>query len=205
MFDFLEQLLEQGEVIFWLLLALGSGVASWLKNRKQAARKSSEPEPESFGGPAADLEEGQDAAVPEFPARPTVLRNKPLPQTPVPQETSPNRPTLPPWLTVEGDPQSGWKVRAKKTTRPAEPEPEPLAAPLSVSQTQRREFEEAVKDRGALSERLSQQWGDQEDVTEQEPVSQAWKPTGSWRDAIIAREVLGPPRALSGSDLPGLS
>jgi hypothetical protein len=141
--DWLTDLLDNFEFIFWMIIVFGSSVASFFKKRK-----------------------------PKGEARP--------PKAP------PVAPAIP--LTVE-------EIISK-------PPPEAFSDsfPLEVPS------QEAIP----LPTTLEEELRDKKLGTMQAtgPVlgikAKSWRPHTTWREAIILREILGPPRALSDNDIPGL-
>ncbi|KAA3608057.1 MAG: hypothetical protein DWQ01_13350 [Planctomycetota bacterium] len=228
--DFLEELLRQGELIFWILLGLGSAVASWLKKRAQAKQ---EP-PTLTEEEQATLEEylsGKDFEDPEEFPQGESFEPEPLPKMD-PSPSSP--PAQQPVWELEGDPELGWKVVPKVPAKA--PPPVPVVKPVETARAEDQELGQLAADMmankwesGLESHHLVSSFDRPEFTSESQafgffdnisglgweeqpgtatstvgPSSLPWLSSEmAWRDAIILREVLGPPRSFSESDIPG--
>ena len=155
---FLDQILENFELLFWLLIVVGSSVATALKKRSQAQK---------------------EAAAPQ---RPPVI------------------PSLPPLedllVEVEEELEADLQEELQEEELPS-PTPMPVPPPRIA-----KEPEETVT--AYLSKGELQLGKLQATVAATIQRHQAWRPTATWAEAILLREILGPPRSLSNGDLPAL-
>lgn len=171
--------------VFLLIFMVGSGIASWLKKRQEDQQKRAAPPeadlvelPEEFEGEEIDLEEllGRRARA--------ARRRAAAAPPPVPR-AAPRlpRPAEPPAPREVGGLQSSLAAHDFGEASFADA----LDSSFDTSRLSTLEAELAARQLGHL------------EVSAEETVATraAWRPSsGSWREAVILREVLGPPVAL---------
>ena len=157
---FLDQILENFELLFWLLIVVGSSVASMLKKRA-AARQ-------------AEQRDGR-------PSRPEVV--------PTPRPEKDFLEDLLEEYTPEEMPNIAPSEGSFEVPDPVLPPPpqrmpaqESLVASLAKGELQLGNLQATAA--AKMKSRM------------------VWRPTASWAEAIVLREILGPPRSLSDGDLP---
>lgn len=258
--EMLRKVLAQGEFLFLIIFMVGSGVASWLKARKEREaraemRRIQQEAREAHAEWEADQEDepAEEEAPAAPPSTPPVIAQTAAPKAPAPGKRRKIRDVV---AQLEGlfEPVEG--EEAGLSRRPAAPParerprsaprmgsgPMPPLAPLPPSGTRKviwgalgesipeftsgfSELQDSGDFEGAAAlpafesagiEPLSTWSGMGTTSLSQTPIGadtgaapifegEGWRPSASWRDAIVLREILDPPRAYRGNDLPGFS
>ena len=231
MTDWLERILENFEVVFWILIVFGSSLASWLRQRKKAQSRTGP------GGrparPARPAGAGQEAPPRERQVllEPVERGRRKLKE--LASESEPEQELEPPfeeWV-LRDDLESQIPVLIEEEAAPVvltqEPPPlrrlpaSPGAEELGTLSGERLEFTagEATFGEASFVDELERRFSgtgsleaeleerklgqlEQQDTAATLERSEAWQPSASWREAIILREIFGPPKATQDDDLP---
>ncbi len=207
--DRLFDILTRHEEVFVLIFFVGTWVASTIREARRS-RREVEKRRKSMNREAAKRLAGEGrrsggAAAGEAPP------------------AAPPEPVLFPEPELLEEPWAGesW-VEPAAERRPPPPPPPPPRAPLSadggldfVSLDEQR-FPSSLSEEGAgerfdFLDRMAEEI-EARDLGQLEVLARptgpatrrGWRPQGGWREGVILREILGPPRALAGEDLPGL-